>query len=335
MLNNEIKDKIRPFIEAQKDKDAIDRIQVSIKEDGVKALLVVPILYDYLGYNKIDNYRFEDPQSSAHSFADIILKDVFLIELKRFGILNDQQEKAKAEKQIKNYIQNQKDNINYGLLTDGITWELFIDKKYIEKHGNDEKDISEIDLSVPPCFTFKIEDENFLNILVIFHADCLEENIKRILCKAIANKTMNVPGRVALTSMFAKLENTQLAASCEQYLYGQITENFKIEKGEYYDHIINKSKKPDETIFFEDELIYIEGKITKNGKIIINPLKCKMKENQQEAAKKYSNLVTLLFSSWPSGEEACTYPDRKSIIKAILNQRKLFGEEIWLAKWSK
>lgn len=332
MLSSEIKENIRPFIEAAKDKDIIDRLQQSIKEEGVKCLLVVPILFEYLGYNKIEHYKFEDNESSGHSFADITLKDNFLLELKKFGLLNDQSERNKAEKQIRNYIQNQKDNINYGLLTDDITWIFFIDKKYIEKHGNDDKEIMEIDGNVPPVFTFSIQDENFLNIISMFHIDILEDNIKRVLCKSIANVTLNVPGKVSLTPMFQKLENTQLATVCEEILYEQIKNNFKIDKGEYFIEL-NKSVRVGDKKIFEDEFIYIEAIIQKNGYLLIDPDNCKLKDNQQGAVKRYKNLVTLLFTDWPSIDETCTYPDRKSIIKALLGQQKLMNEDTWLQKW--
>lgn len=332
-MNLDFKDRIRPFIEAADDPDKIEQIQNTLREDGVKSLLVVPILFEHLGFNRLEHYKFEEPKANAHSFADILVKDVFLFELKKFGLLNDSRERAAAEKQIQDYLKNQKDNINYGILTDGITWSFYLDKKYIEKHGYEEKDIAEIDSSVPMCFTLRISDENFLLFLTMFHCDCFEENIKKTLCRAIVNKTLNVPGRVALTPMFAKIENTQIASTCETILYEQIQANFRIDKGEFYQEIVSKSRKTGDVLFFEDDLIYIEGKLAKNGYIQVLPGKSRMKENQQEAAKRYRNLLKLLFSDWPNIDETTIYPDRKSVIKSLLDQKKLVGEEQWLVKW--
>jgi hypothetical protein len=334
MIQNELKERIKRFRESLKDGDVWQRYQKDLKEEGVKTLIVVPLIIEHLGFENIDDFRFEDVQGNNQGFADIVLQDKMLIELKKFNLLSDSIERDKAEKQIKKYIKTEKDNIYYGILTDGVLWELFIDKKYIKLHGNENNDIPEIYDDVPLCVSIRIDDDNFLNYLTMLSENVYEENIKKYLIRAIVNKAIAKPGKpIGLHNMFLKLENTDLEELCAKYIQEKIDDNFKIEKGEFFDDVVQGKKKIGSRMRYEDEYINIEIEICKNGYLKVLFKSCTLKQEKQlEALDQYPLFIEYL-KSWPKNEESCMYPNRVSLIKALRDLKFLQKQEDFLKKW--
>jgi hypothetical protein len=334
MLQNATREWFKKLKESLKDKDQWFKYQSDLKEEGIKALFVIPVLVEQLGFSDFDSFKFEDVQGSNQGFADITLNDNFLIETKKFNLLSDPAEFVRAEKQISKYIRNEKDKIFFGLLTDGVLWALYVDKKYINLHGNENADIPELVDDCPLCVKFSISDDNFLNLLMMFHNDVYEENIKKTLIKAIVNKIQAKPGRVALNNMFTKNENMDIEAICGKSVQEQIDEYFKIEKGEFFDDLISGAKKIGSLVRFDDEYITLEVSIVRNGHIKVNFKNCKLKmEKQIEALSQYPKLIEYL-KAWQSSDETSIFPSRVSLYKSIKDQKSLQKQDEFQKRWT-
>ena len=237
MIQNELRERFKKLRDSLKDTDSWLRYQNDLKEEGIKALFIVPLIMEHLGFSNIDDFKFEDVQGSNQGFADVVVKENFLFELKKFNLFSDKTELERGEKQIKKYIKNEKDKIFFGILTDGVLWELFIDKKLIVTNGNEGNELPELDDDCPLCLSFSIEHEQFLNIIYMFNTEDYENNVRKYLAKSIVNKLQSKGGKYALNNMFYKLENMDIESICGKYVQDQIDELFKIEKGEFFDQL--------------------------------------------------------------------------------------------------
>ena len=293
MIQNELRERFKRLKDSLKDNDSWFRYQNDLKEEGLKAIFIVPLLMEHLGFSNIDDFKFEDVQGANQGFADIILRDNFLLELKKFNLLSDKSELEKAEKQIRKYIKNEKDKIYFGVLTDGVVWNFYIDKRFIVLHGNESQDLPELDDDCPLCLSINIQNEQFLNLLYMFNIDDYESNIKKILVNSVVNKLLSKGGKYALNKMFSRLENMDMEGICGKYVQDQIDELFKLEKGEFFEQVKLDKNFLKSTYKYEDEFIIIEHGVVQNGHIKVDFKKCKIKmEKQIEAFSEYPNFAS-------------------------------------------
>jgi hypothetical protein len=333
MIQNELRERFKKLRDSLKDPDSWLRYQNDLKEEGIKALFIVPLIMEHLGFSNIDDFKFEDVQGSNQGFADVVVKENFLFELKKFNLFSDKTELERGEKQIKKYIKNEKDKIFFGILTDGVLWELFIDKKLIVTNGNEGNELPELDDDCPLCLSFSIEHEQFLNIIYMFNTEDYENNVRKYLAKSIVNKLQSKGGKYALNNMFYKLENMDIESICGKYVQDQIDELFKIEKGEFFDQLKIDKSILNKKIRYEDEYIIIEISIIQNGHVKVNYENCKIKmEKQIEAFTEYPNFIDNI-KLWKQSSDACIYPSRIALYKTIKGNSRLRNQEEILKKW--
>lgn len=335
MNQNDIKERLNKLRDSLSDNYSESVYKNSLKEEGIKAIFIIPILHEFLNFTNIDEYKFEDIQGDNQNFADIVLRDNFLFETKRLNLLSDPNEKAKAEKQLRRYIKKENDNIHYGILTDGFLWELFVERKFIEKYANEGNKIAELDdEDVHLCLAFSIADQHFLNLIMMFHKDIYEENFKKIISRAIVNRATNKPGRVAVRNLFSLIDNTDIEQICGNYVQEQIDKYFRKEKGEFFDDIACGKMNADAKLKYEDEYLYIEVAVQKTGHIKVDPYKCRLNnEKLIEATQKMPTFLNLLTKTWPNSATDCIYPSRIDLIKALLDRRRLSKQEEILRNW--
>jgi len=333
MIQNELRERFKKLRDSLKDPDNWIKYQVDLKEEGIKSVFIVPLIMEHLGFSNIDDLKFEDVQGNNQGFADIVVKDNFLFELKKFNLFNDKAELERAEKQIKKYIKNEKDKIHYGILSDGVLWELFIDKKLIIQSGNEGSDLPELSDECPRCLSVNIQNEQFLNIIYMFNVDDYENNIKRYLSKSIVNKLLSKGGKFALNNMFSKLENMDIEGICGKYIQDQIDEVFKLEKGEFFDQLKGDKAILNKKMKYEDEYIILEITIIQNGHVKVNFQNCKIKmEKQIEAFSEYPNIIESL-RMWQQSSDACIYPNRINLYKAIKGNSRTRNQDELIKRW--
>ena len=315
--------KLRKIIKSG-DIESIKGFQEKLKEQGVRSLIVIPLFEEYLGYDQLEYYTFEYQISGLGSSklpaVDILINDNLIIETKPFNSLSIESNKREGEEQLRKYIKPKDDNIFYGLLTDGIIWEFMIDKSFLKKDIKGEVDILD---DIPICLTFKIQDENFLHLMMLFHKDLYVENIKK-LSDGIVKTVQGTKGGFGWQNIFAKIDDITLQVKCGDYVKNQVLDVFKIKKGELYQDIKDGKITPNINYFIEDDYLKIVFTIMPNGFIKIIPEKTILKpEKQLAVSKQYPQIINLFFNTWPSDEQAREYESLKELLKNLQDTSKI------------
>jgi hypothetical protein len=156
------------------------------KEAGLKSTFVAPLFETVLAYDPLKDMAFESKlPSTGGEYLDILLQDSLVVEVKRFNLLSDDISRKKATKEIRRYLAPE-DNIFFGILTDGVIWEFFMERLFMERYGNDGEKIPFIREAVPLCFRLNTFDDGFLDDMQMFHAKGFYRNIE--LLKNITGK---------------------------------------------------------------------------------------------------------------------------------------------------
>lgn len=307
--------------------ESLTNLQNNLKEQGVRSLFVIPLLEDILGYEQIENYHFEYQISGSGASklpaVDILLiKENLIIETKPFNSLSNDKNKQDAEDQLKKYIKPKEDEINYGLLTDGVIWEFMIDKLFLKNRCNDGKNV-DIDDDIPVCLTFKVLDDNFLNLMMLFHKDLCLENIKK-LGDGIVKTIQNTKGGFGWQNIFAKVDDITNQVKCGDIIKNQILNIFKIKKGELYQDIKDGKINIKELYYIEDEYLKIVFNILSNGCIKVISEKSLLKpEKQHQVLEIFPNIIKKLFDEWVNNEESREYESLKELLKDMQGTAKI------------
>ena len=305
------------------------------KEAGLKSVLVVPVLKSLLEYNPLLDMAFEAKLlSTGGEYLDILLQDSLVVEVKRFNLLSNDKKRKKARKEIRRYL-TPDDNIFFGILTDGAEWEFFMERRFIERYGNDGQKIPLIRDEIPLCFTFNSFDDGFLDDMRIFHSKGFFRNMK-FLAKCIAHRALRRPGAPAWHNLFSTLENAQRQKICGDNLRAKIEDTFRYETGEYFEQVNAKELRPGVKFQWEDDFLRLGIIVQSNGAVKIDLSNTFVKpEKQHGVLKPYPNIIEKLFNTWVQNEEDCIYGTRIELLRDITGKKAIFGQDKFLAKWAK
>ena len=295
-------------------------------EEGIKSLFIVPIFFKYLGFDNIDDYQFETMpmiDKNIKERADITIRNKFIIETKKFNLLINKQEHTKATEQLLNYL-SPEDNFEYGILTDGFTWELYLERTFIEKIANKSKSIKNVQDKIPLCLDFSLKDDDFWDWLCFLHKDVYESNMET-LAKGIVNIAETKKGGVAFHHMFSKLKNQpEIRGNMGKKLSEQLHKRFIPIKGEYFIDIKEGKFKPgDKLAFDEDEYIKIVVTILEDGRLEIVLSETFMKPgNPKEFLKEYPKFNEYFLGKWLEDPNSKIYIKKIDIFKDIKEMGK-------------
>lgn len=305
------------------------------KEAGLKSVLIVPLFKNLLEYNPLVDMAFEAKlPSTGGDYLDILLQDSLVIEAKRFNLLSSDKKRKRARKEIRRYLAPD-DNIFFGILTDGISWEFFMERRFIERYGHDGKKIPLIREEIPLCFSFKSFEDGFLDNMRIFHSKGFFRNMK-FLAKCIANRALRKPGAPAWHNLFTTLENAQLQKICGDNLKTKIEDTFRYETGEYFEQIRSKEIRVGVKFQWEDKFLRLGVIVQPNGAVKVDLNSTFVKpENQHMVLKKYPNIIEKLFHTWVQNEEDCIYATRIELLRDITGKKAIRAQDKFLAAWTK
>ena len=322
-MEKEALERIRKKLLASLSKDDNEADYSSrLLEEGIKSLFIVPVFFNYLGFDDIDDYQFEAmpiKEKNLNERADIIIKNKFIIETKRFNLLKDEQEHIKAKKQLLEYL-SPKDEYEYGILTDGFIWELYLERTFIEKIAYKSNTLS-LKEKIPLCLEFSLKDEDFWDWLSILHKEIIEDNMER-LAKGIVNISLCKKGAVAFHHLFKKLEDdSDKRADMGQNVRDQLDIRFGKIKGEYFDEVEKGKYAIGELLEFDDEIIKIVVKILEDGRIEIIPEKTIIID-QDKVVEGYPYFLKYRFDIWQNDPNSKIYKNRIDIFKSIIGKGK-------------
>ena len=326
-MEKEALEKIRKKLLASLSKDDNDlNYTERLLEEGIKSLFIVPVFFNYLGFDDIDDYQFETMpmiEKNIKERVDIIINDKFIIETKKFNLLKDKQEHTKAKDQLLEYLCPD-DDFEYGILTDGFKWELYLERTFIEKIANKSKSMKNVQEKIPLCLEFSLNDEDFWYWLCFLHKDVYESNMET-LAKGVVNIAESKKGGVAFHRMFSKLNNQpEIRGNMGKKLSEQLHKRFVPIKGEYWCDIISgKYKTGDKLAYDEDKYIKIVATILEDGCLEIVLSETFMKPgNPKEFLKAYPKFNEYFLGKWLEDPNTKIYKNRIDIFKDIKGMGK-------------
>lgn len=310
--------------------DNRDKYAERLKEEGLKSLIVVPILQDYLGFDDIDDYEFEYGKVSNRDRSDILIRQNFLLELKKFNLLENPQNRRAAERQIIAYLEPD-DDIYYGILTDGNYWSLFMEKRYVERFANNSREIAEIEEDIPSVISFSISNEHFWDLLLMFHRECYEDNMQQ-LARGVLNRARKLRGGIAWYNLFSKVKEPEIRKVCGDVVKQQIEDTFWIDPGEFFDELKKEKVSLGDRYCYEDDFIRFEVTIEKNGWIKIDSATVASKGLVKEALQYYPKREEMI-KSWTDDKNDNLYKTKIDVIKDLKDSQKLRNQASYEKNW--
>ncbi|MFX0199935.1 MAG: hypothetical protein ACFFCW_27750 [Candidatus Hodarchaeota archaeon] len=325
---------IKPILKAMKQSlDAKERDYNEYwKEAGLKSVFIVPLFERVLGYDPLIDMAFEFKlPATGGEYLDILLQDSLVIETKRFNLLSDDKQRKKAHKEIRRYL-SPDDSISFGILTDGVIWDFFMEKRFLERYGNNTEKVPPIREDIPLCFSLNSFDDGFLDDMSIFHAKGFYRNMK-YLAACIVHRALRKPGAKAWYKLFSALENAQRQKICGDKIAVKIEDRFRSETGEFKDDPSMIGK----TLQWEDEFLRLSVIVQPRGKIKVdlsNSNTILKPERQQGVLEKYPNITDRVFKTWPTSEQDRIYNSRVELLREITGKTKIYKQKEFLDGWT-
>ena len=281
--------KTREFLKSELERDSGKTISGHLKENGIKSLFIVPIFRDYLGFEDVKHFSFEMSMGNASGASDILLssqnastdlrREDLLIETKQVGYwklpYTGDIYQTDEFKQIKEYMIPERHS-DQAILTDGITWFVFLKKSFIEAEGPKKEEIPSLKEKVILSLSFNIKDDHFWEYLLVFHKDQYRWNSSQ-LAKALVREVVTSQGAgIKLSNMF-RIENSEIREKVGHEVKKQLEERFRPQLGNM-DPAYREKK-----LHFDDEMLSFDVEVTENlmAKVIVDTISFKAKAFQE------------------------------------------------------
>lgn len=292
------------------DQEKFEKLRGSLHEKGVECAIIIPLIETVLEFDGLNDVKYEQSsEREYHQRFDFLIESKFLIEAKALGTNLDEH-----YKQIARYI-TKNENINYGLLTNGVDFQIWVQKSFIEKFTNTElihthpvEKVLEVSLSTD---TSKL----VLDTLSLFKKSTYENSFESIASIA-GYYASGSRGRAKL------LHNVK---DTDRFLKDRIKDLVSIQKGVYYDDIINKRISPGDKLQFKNDFVEITVEVTKTGTVILRKNSANVINQITAMEAGWGKLISLIMDKWSKGDTEFT--DTIEIIKLALNTQRLHGKE--------
>lgn len=153
--------------------------KASLHEKGVECAVIVPLLEVILDFDALSDVTYEQSSVSHHGQRfDFLIDGKLLVEAKDLGANLDEH-----FKQVTTYIQKNTD-INYGILTNGIEFQIWVERSFIEAVGNTQLPHT---AKVAKVFELSLQNDSVQFILDVFS----------LLAKGIYEQTFGTVANVA------------------------------------------------------------------------------------------------------------------------------------------
>lgn len=290
------------------------RYKKQLHEKGVECALLIPMLEVVMDFDTFSDVAYEQASKQKNSQRfDFLLQNKFLVEAKELNANLDAH-----YKQIQRYIFDNTD-INYGMLTNGIDFQIWVQKSYIEKISNTTLPHTD---NVTKVFDFSIREEKegpkfVLDVLSIFRKEKFEETFRSIA---------SVAGAYA-SSKRGKKTNLHDDIKIDKRLHNKIQEAISIKKGIYYEEIRNNNMSPGETLIFEDNCVKIAVEVTETGTVILEKGGANILDFNKALESGWAPMTTRIAEEW--SKEPTEFQDPIEIIKLGKNIQKLHRKELY------
>jgi hypothetical protein len=194
-----------------------------LKEKGVEYTILVPLFENLLGYDPVDDIEYELSSRKVHGQRfDFLLDGKFVVESKALNTPLT----GNIVKQVSDYIFFN-DDINYGMVSNGLEFVFLIQRSFIEKVGNAGEPIVGATQNVYNVLTLAADDERFFDIIMLFSKTSYDEAFRAIAKYAFRQL---VPTKGPTTPIVPD-------RAIDQYVKGLIEEKMDFKRGFYLNRI--------------------------------------------------------------------------------------------------
>lgn len=299
------KQRLKRILEDQENNDP--SIPSRLQEKGVECTILVPMFEFFLGFDPVDDIRYEQTSSNVyHQRFDFLLDDRFVVESKA---LNYPLTKKEVE-QISRYIA-QNDEISYGMLSNGLEYVFLIQKSFIEKVANAGEAIVGATRPVYNVLTISATDNRFFEIISLFSRSSYDQVFEAIAKYAFR---LLVPKR---GQMPAIAEDREL----DEHIKNLIEQKMDFKQGYYLNQIRSGKYKPGQILTYEDKYISINIEIQGDGTVKLPKGGIQVKDvNAILADGEFKPLITILTEWYDSDQH---FDDPRDIFRKATGKQKV------------
>ncbi len=302
-------DNIRNYKRAG-DQAQFTNLQSGLREKGVECAIIIPLLEIVLDFDPVSDVKYQQASNTRNDQRfDFLIGTNFLVEAKQLG-----SRLQNHYPQIENYVRYNPD-ICYGLLTNGINYELWLKRDLIQRATRFEL----FDYITPVVKVLKFslktdETEVVLKGLSAFKRDIYERSFA-----AIAAYAARFCGRQMQASPPPKLHNTN---QLDQLLKDRIRDTVTINRGVYF----GTGVAPGTRLHYKDNGVEITAEVTATGTVILRKNGLNVYSLATAMNAGFREIVDLLGKSTRLDME---YKDPIDIIKAAKGVQKLFKRNLY------
>ena len=292
--------------EIKKDlKSEVDsHINENLQEKGVECVILMPLFEILLGFDALHDIKYESNSKVDSGRFDFLIENKFIVEAKKLNT-----PLTKVHKQISKYIENE-DGVYYGVISNGIEFQFFIQKEFIEEFLPAEKKLMiNFKKDVFHILTISIYDENFIDIIRMFS--------KEKYHKSFMKMTRFVLSQINMTRSTKICNNKKLNI----YLQKAIKKTINIQPGIYLKDIQSGKRKEGDIVIYENKNVKIPLIIEKDGRVRLKKGQAIVKNMTEVMDSEFSPLLELVQHDWKEKDTLFTEP--RDCIKIAMGRKKL------------
>ena len=297
----------------QKDQDKFLELKEKLSEKGVECTIITPLIEMVLEFDPVLDVRYEEPSEIKHGQRfDFLLDDRFLIEVKRLGA-----NLVDAYDQIGKYL-GTNPKLEYGILANGIDYEVFLRKDFIEQHMNGK--LKHIDKPVVKVLDLSLEDhktQDLLTGLSVFKKDQYQERFKK-LATIVARIVDGGSGALGYLHDDKEMDNL---------LKERIKSLVQVKRGIYWEDVDSGKRKEGDKLCFKNQCIEITVEITKRGTVILKENGANVTNFLLAKEQGWGAIITLLEQYWSKQETE--FEDPLDIVRQARGMQKLQKQHLY------
>lgn len=285
-----------------------------LKEKGVECSILIPLFEILLGFDSMNDIEYEVSSSEqSNQRFDFLIDKRFLLEAKQLGV----DLKDNITKQIREYIY-QNEAIDYGILSNGYEYAVFIQKSFIKKLA-DQDDIKLLvseKMNVLHVFTISIDHKDFQEIIKLFSKNEYRVNFKKIAL-------------FALSVLNPKKKATKISPNraLNRVLQTLIKDTIDVKPGFYLNDINEGKIQADDLLVYENDEIKITIKVKRDGRVSLVKGGVEiLNMNRVMEDAKFSKIIDLVVSGeW--NKKDIQFNDPYEIIRKATGKKNLYNKE--------
>jgi hypothetical protein len=288
--------------------ERLQRLQTTLHEKGVECAFIVPLLEIILEFDAVADVEYERPSETKHGQRfDFLVGGELLIETKALNTELDDH-----IKQLERYLTGN-DAIKYGILTNGVDYEVWMKKSFVEQ-------------------TAKVEIPHAPSVVKVLEYSLAEDSVDTFLrdisvfAKPVYAKTFVAMASVAAyyaTGGRGRPPNVHEDKNTDAAIKERIRAAVSVEKGVYYNDVTGGKLAVGQRLGYRDECVEIVVEVTNTGSVVMKKSCANILDVAQAYRSGWGPMVGLM-EKWM--KEDLEFRDPLEIIRLAKNSQRLHNK---------